>query len=187
MFFTFLISSLIRIIPSALPILLILSVVVFPSFWNIGATLCDTSPCATIIAVIISVASISMSPVTPLPFSVSIVSRPSSMSSPSSISVTSSFSSIQLKISLLIPSLSFGQLSVSLTFFRTISNSVPFHLSSMFIFLPSIPLADPSSLLEASVSSLLECSFLTSSFPDLCFHPSGIVFCPAVKSTLSWL
>ena len=129
-FLTFLISSLILIIPSALPILLILSVWAFPSFWNSGATLFVFSPCATIIAVMISVASIRMSPVTPLLSSVSMVSKPSRMSSPSSTIVSTSFSSIQLQRDSMMYLLSSGQLCANVIFSNTILYSVSFHLFS---------------------------------------------------------
>ena len=90
----FLISSLILIIPSALPILLILLITVFPSFWKSGATLSVSTPLATMIAVMISVASIRTSSVTSPSFSVYIASSPSRMSSPSSTKVVTSFSAI---------------------------------------------------------------------------------------------
>ena len=149
-FFNFLISSLILIIPSALPILLIFSVVDFPSFWKSGATLCVSRPFATIIAVMISVASIMMSTVTPLSFSCSITSRPSRMSSPSSTKIELSFSIIHSMSDVLTSCAFSGHANIRLSFSITSFSWLSFHFCSTI----SMP-----------ISILLECS----SF----FQPSG--------------
>ena len=142
-FFTFLISSLILIIPSALPILLILSVVFFPSFWNSGATLLVSSPLETMIAVIISVQSISTSSVISLSSSPFMASSPSRISSPSSTNISSSFSFIQLQIAFFMTIVFSGQFLDNFIFSNTILNSVSCHL---FIKIVSI-----SSMLHSSV------------------------------------
>ena len=94
LFFNFLISSLIFIMLSALPILLVLPVLISPSFRKIGAIRSVSTPLATIIDVMISVASIRISSVTPGSLLVFMTSIPSIMSSPSSIKVSISFSII---------------------------------------------------------------------------------------------
>ena len=143
LFLSFLISSLILIIPSALPILLILSDVAFPAFWKSGATLWVSSPLATKIAVMTSVASIRTSSVTPLPSSFSIDSRPSRISSPSSTIVVTSFSVIQSIKATLMYFASSDQSSVNSSFSNTILNTPSFHLSMRNFLFSSIPLDSP--------------------------------------------
>ena len=155
LFFSILISSLIFIIFSALPTLFRL--VFFPSCRKIGAILSVSIPLATIIDVIISVASIRTPSLMPGSSLSSMVSIPSTISSPSSIRVSTSFSFIQsTKASFRKPASCFHP-SISFIFSNTMLYFPSFHLFVIDLKSLSIPLVFP----------------IPSSF-----HPSGTVSCP---------